>query len=94
MSVPPIVKEMQTGNTNNHVSQTLFVLAAAMYWWDWKFLLLIYFVHLFFKIYFIFCSTITFANLSYHVCVAVTEKLLMTGAANMRERASTLFQHC
>jgi hypothetical protein len=25
------------------------------------------------------------------VCVAVTEKLLMTGAANMRERASTLF---
>ncbi len=26
---------MQTGSTNNHISQIFFVFAAPMYWWDW-----------------------------------------------------------
>jgi hypothetical protein len=29
--VPPLVMEMQTGSTNNHLSQIFFVLAAPMY---------------------------------------------------------------
>jgi hypothetical protein len=82
---------MQTGNTNNHVSQTLFVLAAAMYWWDWKFLLWIYFVQ-FFKIY-LCLQHHYFCKFSNQECGTVTEKLSMTGVANMRARASTLFQH-
>jgi hypothetical protein len=32
---PPLVMEMQTGSTKNHISQIFFVLAAPMYWWDW-----------------------------------------------------------
>ncbi len=28
--VPPLVMEMQTGSTNNHISQIFFVLAAPM----------------------------------------------------------------
>jgi hypothetical protein len=32
-TVPPLVMEMQTGSTNNHISQIFFVLAAPMYWW-------------------------------------------------------------
>jgi hypothetical protein len=27
--------EMQTGSTNNHISQIFFVFAAPMYWLDW-----------------------------------------------------------
>ncbi len=33
--VPPLVMEMKTDSTNNHISQIFFVLAAPMYWWDW-----------------------------------------------------------
>jgi hypothetical protein len=29
-TVPPLVMEMQTGSTNNHISQIFFVLAAPM----------------------------------------------------------------
>jgi hypothetical protein len=29
-TVPPLVMEMQTGSTNNHISQVFFVLAAPM----------------------------------------------------------------
>ncbi len=29
-TVPPLVMEMQTGSTNNHISQILFALAAPM----------------------------------------------------------------
>jgi hypothetical protein len=32
---PQLVMEMQTGSTNNHISQIFFVLAASMYWRDW-----------------------------------------------------------
>ena len=32
--VPPLVMELQTGSTNNHISQIFFVFAAPMYW-DW-----------------------------------------------------------
>jgi hypothetical protein len=35
MPVPPLVTEMQTGTTNNHISQIFFVFAAPMYWRDW-----------------------------------------------------------
>jgi hypothetical protein len=27
--------EIQTGSTNNHISQIFFVLAAPMQWWYW-----------------------------------------------------------
>jgi hypothetical protein len=27
--------EMQTGSTNNHITQIFFVFAAPMYLWDW-----------------------------------------------------------
>jgi hypothetical protein len=27
--------EMQTGSTNNNISQIFFVFAVPMYWWDW-----------------------------------------------------------
>jgi hypothetical protein len=27
--------EMQTGSTNNQISQIFFVFAAPVYWWDW-----------------------------------------------------------
>jgi hypothetical protein len=30
---PPLVMEMLTGSTNNHIFQIYFVLAAPMYWW-------------------------------------------------------------
>jgi hypothetical protein len=30
-----LVMEMQTGSTNNPISQIFFVFAAPMYWWDW-----------------------------------------------------------
>jgi hypothetical protein len=30
--VPPLVMEMQTGSTNNHISRIFFVFAAPMYW--------------------------------------------------------------
>jgi hypothetical protein len=33
--VLPLVMEMQTGSTNNHISQIFFVFSAPMYWWDW-----------------------------------------------------------
>jgi hypothetical protein len=33
--VPPLVMEMQTDSTNNHISQIFFVFAAPMYWCDW-----------------------------------------------------------
>jgi hypothetical protein len=33
--VPPLVMELQTGSTNNHISQIFFVLAAPMSWWYW-----------------------------------------------------------
>jgi hypothetical protein len=33
--VPPLVMEMQTGSTNNHISRIFFVFAAPMYLWDW-----------------------------------------------------------
>ncbi len=33
--VPPFAMEMQTGSTNNHISQIFFVFSAPMYWWDW-----------------------------------------------------------
>jgi hypothetical protein len=33
-TVPLLVMEMQTGSTNNHISQIFFVFAAPMYWWD------------------------------------------------------------
>jgi hypothetical protein len=33
--VPLIVMEMQTGSTNNHISQIFFVFAAPMYCWHW-----------------------------------------------------------
>ena len=33
--VPPLVMEMQTGSTNNHIYQIFFVFAAPMYLWDW-----------------------------------------------------------
>jgi hypothetical protein len=32
---PPLVMEIKTGSTNNHITQIYFVLAALMYWWDW-----------------------------------------------------------
>ncbi len=35
MPVPPLVMEMQTGSTNNHIPRIFFVFAAPMYWWDW-----------------------------------------------------------
>jgi hypothetical protein len=31
---PPLVMEMQTGSTNNHISHIFFVLAASMCWWE------------------------------------------------------------
>jgi hypothetical protein len=34
LSVPPIVKEMQTDSTNNHIFQIFFMLAAPIYWWE------------------------------------------------------------
>ena len=34
-TVPPLVMEMQTYSTNNHISQIFFVFAAQMCWWDW-----------------------------------------------------------
>jgi hypothetical protein len=33
--VPPLVMEMLTGITNNHIFQIFFVFTAPMYWWDW-----------------------------------------------------------
>jgi hypothetical protein len=33
--VSPLVMEMQTGSTNNRISQIFFVFAPPMYWWDW-----------------------------------------------------------
>jgi hypothetical protein len=33
--VPPLVMEMHTGSTINHISQIFFVFAGPMYWWDW-----------------------------------------------------------
>jgi hypothetical protein len=33
--VPPFAMEIQTGSTNNHISQIFFVFSAPMYWWDW-----------------------------------------------------------
>jgi hypothetical protein len=33
--VPPLVMDIQTGSTNNHISQIFFVFAAPMYWLDW-----------------------------------------------------------
>jgi hypothetical protein len=35
VTVPPLVMEMETASTNNHISQIFFVFAAPMYWWDW-----------------------------------------------------------
>jgi hypothetical protein len=32
---PPLVVQMHTGSTNNHISQIFFLLAASVYWWDW-----------------------------------------------------------
>jgi hypothetical protein len=32
--VPPLVMEMQTGSTNNHISQIFFVFPAPVYLWD------------------------------------------------------------
>ena len=64
------------------------VLAAQMYWWGWKFLPWIYFVQLF-KIY-LCLHHLSFGKFANHVCVTVTERCLMIGAANMA--APTLFQ--
>jgi hypothetical protein len=32
--VPPLVMDMQTGSTNNHISLIFFVFVAPLYWWD------------------------------------------------------------
>jgi hypothetical protein len=34
MLVPPIDKELQTENTNNHLSRIFFMFAAPIYWWE------------------------------------------------------------
>jgi hypothetical protein len=33
--VPPLVMEMQTGRTKNHISKIFSVFAPPMYWCDW-----------------------------------------------------------
>jgi hypothetical protein len=41
VTVPPLVKEMQTGSIYNHISQIFFVFTEPMYWWDWLAVLMV-----------------------------------------------------